>query len=138
MLKYYKDIDKIKEIWYNYQRIGVSVLMKNNKGQALIEFILILPILLILTIGIFDLFNIQNKKYELANDLDYISELYINNKENEIEEYLNKKEILLTKVQNENFLELTLTKKVNLITPGLNKILENPFTITVKRSVYDE
>lgn len=113
-------------------------MMKNNKGQALIEFILILPILLILTIGIFDLFNIQNKKYELANDLDYISELYINNKENEIEEYLNKKEILLTKVQNENFLELTLTKKVNLITPGLNKILENPFTITVKRSVYDE
>lgn len=113
-------------------------MMKNNKGQALIEFILILPILLILTIGIFDLFNIQNKKYELANDLDYISELYINNKENEIEEYLNKKEILLTKVQNENFLELTLTKKVNLITPGLNKILENPFTITVKRSVYNE
>ena len=113
-------------------------MMKNNKGQALIEFILILPILLILTIGIFDLFNIQNKKYELANDLDYISELYINNKENEIGEYLNKKEILLTKVQNENFLELTLTKKVNLITPGLNKILENPFTITVKRSVYDE
>ena len=113
-------------------------MMKNNKGQALIEFILILPILLILTIGIFDLFNIQNKKYELANDLDYISELYINNKENEIAEYLNKKEILLTKVQNENFLELTLTKKVNLITPGLNKILENPFTITVKRSVYNE
>ena len=34
---------------------------------------------------IFDLFNIQNKKYELANDLDYISELYINNKENEIQ-----------------------------------------------------
>ncbi len=113
-------------------------MMKNNKGQALIEFILILPILLILTIGIFDLFNIQNKKYELANDLDYISELYINNKENEIAEYLNKKEILLTIVQNGNFLELTLTKKVKLITPGLNKLLENPFTITVKRSVYDE
>lgn len=113
-------------------------MMENSKGQALIEFILILPILLILTIGIFDLFNIQNKKYELSNDLDYISELYINNKENEIAEYLNKKEILLTTVKNDNFLELTLTKKVKLITPGLNKILENPFTITVKRSVYDE
>ena len=113
-------------------------MMENSKGQALIEFILILPILLILTIGIFDLFNIQNKKYELSNDLDYISELYINNKENEIAEYLNKKEILLTTVKNGNFLELTLTKKVKLITPGLNKILENPFTITVKRSVYDE
>ena len=36
---------------------------KNSKGQALIEFILILPILLILTIGIFDLFNMQNQKY---------------------------------------------------------------------------
>ena len=56
---------------------------KNSKGQALIEFILILPILLILTIGIFDLFNMQNQKYELSNDLDYVSELYINGKQNE-------------------------------------------------------
>lgn len=110
----------------------------SNKGQALIEFILILPILLILTIGIFDLFNIQNKKYDLENDLDYVTQLYITNKENEIEPYLNKNNIALEKNINEEYIELKLTKQVKLITPLLNKILENPTTISVKRSVLYE
>ena len=48
---------------------------KNTKGQALIEFILILPILLILTIGIFDLFNIQNKKLHF---IDFFSIIDVN------------------------------------------------------------
>lgn len=110
----------------------------NTKGQALIEFILVLPILLILTIGIFDLFNIQNKKDDLANELNYISELYINNKENEIDNYLRNKNIIIEKNINGEFIELKLTQKVELITPLLNKILTNPVEISVKRSVYYE
>ena len=111
---------------------------KNGKGQALIEFILILPILLILTIGIFDLFNMQNQKYELSNDLDYVSELYINGKQNEINEYLNNKNIVMDQRIDGTFIEIRLTKKVKLITPLLNKILSNPYEISVKRSVYYE
>ena len=111
---------------------------KNGKGQALIEFILILPILLILTIGIFDLFNMQNQKYELSNDLDYVSELYINGKQNEINEYLNNKNIVMVQKIDGTFIEIRLTKKVKLITPLLNKILSNPYEISVKRSVYYE
>ena len=111
---------------------------KNTKGQALIEFLLILPILLILTIGIFDLFNIQNKKYDLENDLDYITQLYISNQEGAINTYLNENNITLEKNENGKFIELKLSKKVNLITPLLNNILENPTTITVKRSVLHE
>lgn len=110
----------------------------NTKGQALIEFILILPILLILTIGVFDLFNIQNKKYDLENDLDYITELYMNNNEDEINTYLNKNDITLEKNINGEFVELKLTKKVKLITPLLNKVLDNPTIISVKRSVLYE
>lgn len=110
----------------------------NTKGQALIEFILILPILLILTIGVFDLFNIQNKKYDLENDLDYITELYMNNNEDEINTYLNKNDITLEKNINGEFIELKLTKKVKLITPLLNKVLDNPTIISVKRSVLYE
>ena len=110
----------------------------NTKGQALIEFILILPILLILTIGVFDLFNIQNKKYDLENDLDYITELYMNNNEDEINTYLNKNDITLEKNINGEFIELKLTKKVKLITPLLNKVLDNPTIISVKRRVLYE
>ncbi len=111
---------------------------RNTKGQALIEFILILPILLILTIGVFDLFNIQNKKYDLENDLDYITELYMNNNEDEINTYLNKNDITLEKNINGEFIELKLTRKVKLITPLLNKVLDNPTIISVKRSVLYE
>ncbi len=111
---------------------------KNSKGQALIEFILILPILLILTIGIFDLFNMQNQKYELSNDLDYISELYINGNQNEINKYLENKNIMIQEKKDGTFIEITLTKQVSLITPLLNKILSNPYEISVKRSVYYE
>ena len=111
---------------------------RNTKGQALIEFILILPILLILTIGVFDLFNIQNKKYDLENDLEYIKELYMNNNEDEINTYLNKNDITLEKNINGEFIELKLTRKVKLITPLLNKVLDNPTIISVKRSVLYE
>ena len=111
---------------------------RNTKGQALIEFILILPILLILTIGVFDLFNIQNKKYDLENDLDYITELYMNNNEDEINTYLNKNDITLEKNINGEFIELKLTRKVKLITPLLDKVLDNPTIISVKRSVLYE
>lgn len=110
---------------------------KKTKGQALIEFVLILPILLILTIGVFDLFNMQNQKYDLANDLDYVSLLYINNKNDEVSSYLNNKDIILTKVENDNYIEIKLTKKVKLITPLLNKILSNPYEISVTRYLYE-
>lgn len=110
---------------------------KKTKGQALIEFVLILPILLILTIGVFDLFNMQNQKYDLANDLDYVSLLYINDKKDEVSSYLNNKDIILTKVENDNYIEIKLTKKVKLITPLLNKILSNPYEISVTRYLYE-
>jgi len=42
-------------------------IMKNNKGQALVEFIIILPIFLLLIISIIDFGNIISKKYSLEN-----------------------------------------------------------------------
>ena len=80
----------------------------------------------------------QNQKYELSNDLDYVSELYINGKQNEINEYLNNKNIVMDQKIDGTFIEIRLTKKVKLITPLLNKILSNPYEISVKRSVYYE
>ena len=40
-------------------------IMKNNKGQALVEFIIILPIFLLLIISVIDFGNIISKKYFL-------------------------------------------------------------------------
>ena len=44
--------------------------MLNKKGQALIEFIIILPIFLILVMGIFDFGNIMYQRYKLENSFD--------------------------------------------------------------------
>ena len=41
----------------------------NKKGQALVEFILILPVLLLILMAMIDIGNIFLKKYELENSL---------------------------------------------------------------------
>ena len=113
--------------------------MRNKKkGQALIEFVLILPMLLLITLGVFDYINIQNKKYELANHLDYISQLYLNDEESSLNQYIEKNNLIFNKTKVETETTLTLTKTIDLLAPGLNLILSDPFIITVKKVVYDE
>ena len=50
--------------------------MKMNKGQALVEFIIILPVALLLVLGVIDFGNIIYKKYTLENDLNTVVDLY--------------------------------------------------------------
>lgn len=57
--------------------------MKNNKGQALVEFVIIMPIFIFIVLAMFDLGNIIIKKYELENNLDTIVNMYEENKNEE-------------------------------------------------------
>ena len=50
----------------------------NKKGQALVEFILILPVLLLIVMALIDIGNIFLKKYDLNKDLETVTELYKN------------------------------------------------------------
>ena len=52
--------------------------MKMNKGQALVEFIIILPVALLLVLGVIDFGNIIYKKYTVENDLDTVLDQYQN------------------------------------------------------------
>ena len=65
--------------------------MKDNKGQALVEFIIILPIFLLLIISVIDFGNIISKKYSLENDIDTIYDLYKNEEYQNIDEYAKEK-----------------------------------------------
>ncbi len=109
-----------------------------NKGQALVEFIIILPILLLLLLGVIDFGNILYKKYILENDLDYVTELVRQNKTVEIDYYLKTKDITSSIEQKSNTITITLTKKVVVNTPGLNKILGKNYTIEAKRVIANE
>lgn len=109
-----------------------------NKGQALVEFIIILPILLLLLLGVIDFGNILYKKYTLENDLDYVVELIKQDKTVEINYYLQTKNITSSIENKSNTITIALTKKVVVNTPGLNKILGKNYTIEAKRVIVNE
>lgn len=112
--------------------------MKNNKGQALIEFVIILPILLLLILGAIDFGNILYKKYTLENDLDYITSLVRNNKTIEIDYYNKQNHITSNIEQIESKTTITVSKNISVITPGLNKILGKNYKIEAKRVILNE
>ncbi len=110
----------------------------NERGQALVEFIMILPVLLFIVLGMVDFGNIFHQKYKLENDLDFVTDLYHENKQEEINSYISKNKIKIYFTNEEEFTIIGLSKKVNITTPGLNLILKDPYYVTVERYVYEK
>lgn len=109
-----------------------------NKGQALVEFIIILPVLLLLILGAIDFGNILYKEYTLENDLDYVVELVRQNKMTEIDYYVKQKELTKNIETKSTTTTVTLSKKVVVNTPGLNRILGKNYQIKAIRVITNE
>ena len=106
----------------------------NRKGQALVEFVLILPIFIMILFAIVDFGMILNKKNELENiSVDIINLLNNNNKIEEIQKEYPKVDIKLT--NEEKYTIVEISTKVNIITPGLNRVLGNPYIVKVERKI---
>lgn len=106
----------------------------NRKGQALVEFVLILPIFIMILFAIVDFGMIFNKKNELENiSVDIINLLNNNNKIEEIQKEYPKVDIKLT--NEEKYTIVEISTKVNIITPGLNRVLDNPYIVKVERKI---
>ncbi len=116
--------------------VGVGPMDK--KGQALVEFILIMPVFLFILLALIDFGNIYHQKYKLENDLDFITNLYHDKQMEEIDAYAQKNEIDISYQTDDEFIKIELSKKVNIVTPGLNLILQDPYYITVDRYVYEK
>ena len=106
----------------------------NNKGQALIEFVLILPIFILILFSVIDFGIIFNKKSNLENDSVDIINLFKNGKSlDEIVDIYKDNNI---DVSNDGeYYKFTISTSINLITPGLNRILGDPYVIDVERVV---
>ena len=87
--------------------------MKNNKGQALIEFIIILPIFLILIISLIDLGNIFMKKSSLENNLDTIVAMYKEDKTDDIKDYALKNNLDVAISNDSKFKKFTIKSNLN-------------------------
>ena len=112
----------------------------NKKGQALVEFIIILPILIFILFAIIDFGLISYNRNKMENLITDISKMYSNNESvEEIESFIssNDKDISVSFKNEEKYVNIILDKKYDYITPGLNKIF-NTSDIKIERKIYNE
>lgn len=106
----------------------------NRKGQALIEFILILPVLIMIVFVVVDFGMIINKKNELENmSVDIVSMIRNNDSIDEIKTlYPN----LSINIKNDDkYTVVVITENIDIITPGLNIIFGDPYEIIIERTI---
>lgn len=110
----------------------------NKKGQALVEFVLILPIIIMILFMIIDFGIIFNTKINIENYMDDII-IMLDNKENIniIKEKYNDVDIEVNNY-NEKYNKIVIKRKVNVMTPGLDRILGDPYEVRVERIVSNE
>ena len=109
----------------------------NRKGQALVEFVLILPVLLLLIFAVYDFGMIYSKKSSLENNSSDIISLYRNGKS--IEEIRNiYPNLIISDELDADYHKITITDKVKVVTPGLNRVLGNPYNIKVEMYIPNE
>lgn len=106
----------------------------NNKGQALVEFILILPVFIMILFVIIDFGMIFNKKSNLESISNDAVLIYKENKSLvEIQELYKNIQIELVNVN--DYTKLVFKDKVNIVTPGMNRVFGDPYIITIERVI---
>lgn len=98
----------------------------NKKGQALLEFVIILPIFFIIVLFLLDFSNIFYNKIYLENQLNnYVNDNKVNN------------DINYKKNITREYIEITLSKDLKLLNPILKEILTNPYNISTSVILYE-
>ena len=109
----------------------------NKHAQALVEFILILPIIIIILCIIIDSSNVYINKNHLENTLDDVIYLIRNNKEDNINNILDKNTKYSISVK-DNYATVKLEEEINFITPFSNIFFPDNYKISTKRIILYE
>lgn len=111
----------------------------NKKGQALVEFIIILPIFIFMMFMIIDYGMISYNKNKMENIMNNVDKM--NNKETqeEIEEYIKKNDsdVKINIKNNGKYKDIELSKKYTFYTPGLGRLIKD-YKIKIERTIYNE
>lgn len=110
----------------------------NRKGQALVEFVLILPVLLIVIMSLIDIGNIFIKKYELNKSLDIIESYYENNQKQELLAYAANEDIEYQEKTENNLSTITLKKQITINAPILSNVIGRKYKIEVQTKIFGE
>lgn len=116
--------------------------MKSNKGQALVEFIMILPVMLMIIFCVIDFARVFTLKTELENISSDVVDFYQNGKSYDEIKIIMKENITedydFDIKTNGEYATVTLAKVIEPITPGLSLINEDVFNVNVKRVIRNE
>lgn len=107
----------------------------NRRGQALVEFVLILPVFLLILFTIVDFGNFLAKKNQLETESTDIVLLLRNGKSAEEVANSYSKIKIEESVFEEKYNKIKISKNITLINPLLYKILGNPCIVEVERIV---
>lgn len=107
-----------------------------EKGQALIEFVLILPVVLLIFVSLIDIGNIFLAKYNLNSDLETIAEMYQNDKTKEAKAYAAKEDLSLEEKDTDDMITLKISKQIKISAPGLTKVLGKNYKINADKTFY--
>lgn len=106
----------------------------NRKGQALVEFVLILPIFLLIIFAVVDFGMILSKKNELENvSVDVISMIKNNDDIDDIKMLYPDIEIDIN--SDSRYTTIRIYESMNIMTPGLNLVLGDPYEVLVERTI---
>ena len=102
--------------------------MKNKKGQALVEFVLILPVLIFIILAFIDISRLMIMKNHLESMLSEVDKDTI---ELEDKEY----QIQISKKNDGDKVQVELKSCLEVTTPGLNKIFGSPACVTTSKII---
>ncbi|MBQ4583512.1 MAG: pilus assembly protein [Bacilli bacterium] len=110
-----------------------------KKGQALVEFIIIMPVMIMMIFCLVDFGKIFYYKSDLESLMDETISMYNNGKTYaEVESYFKKNnKNTLIKVTNEKdeYIIFEISRETDIVTPGLNLILGKPYNVRVIRTL---
>lgn len=113
----------------------------NKKGQALVEFIIILPVMILLIFCVVDFGKVISVKSELENITSDAVLLYQNGKlPDEINSLLTKNDdnLKISYEIKDDYITITSSKKIKPITPGLSYIPVDVFDVSASRVIKNE
>ena len=111
---------------------------KNKSGQALAEFVLILPIILMILFIVIDLANVFYNKNKLESTTDTIVSYIESGKSSKLNKFIKDEDVTYTSTSGAGEYVITVKKDVVLSTPFADMFFDNPYTIKTKRVVLYE
>lgn len=107
-----------------------------DKGQALIEFVLILPVILLILLYIIEFGRITLKKQQLESNMDLIVNLYEEKKQQELNTYISNNNIIINYNKQNDLTTIEIKQNIKSNMPLINRIMGNK--ITTQRTIYEK